>query len=245
MNEFIEGDKLEVNKDGEIVLVSRPGWVCDDTYPEPINGTNPNVHVLFDDGREGVGFYSHSSSWYIFPKDQWNKAIENYHYTGGAMIEYDDKPIGWKTVEKNMSEKLPILKLWDRVYSEYYGYGSVAFIDNDDKFLPYTVVFDKEHAELHTAVGTLDNGPENRCYWCTTRPNDRLATIRLADTNEIAPNRKYEIGNRITSRRYGCGTIAKMDGQDSFLVVYDTAADGLWGDFELEKRCRWEEEETL
>jgi hypothetical protein len=249
MNEFLPGDKLQVNENGEMVLVSRPGWICDGTYPELIDNVNPNVHVLFNDGTEGVGFYSVVfPKWYIFIGENKQLAIEDYRYNIGSIeVHPSAKPIGWKLIEKPAEAQVPMLKLWDRVYHENYGYGTVAYIDNDDKFLPYTVVFDNEHGELHQAISTIDNGPENRCYWCTTRLND-MAKIRLADTNtgeEVIPSKKYEIGDRVTSERFGKGTIVKLDGDEGFMVVYDVAAGVLWGDGELQNRCRWEQEDTL
>jgi hypothetical protein len=200
MSNFIEGDTVQITGDGDFILVSRPGWVCDGAYPEPIDGINPNVHVLFQDGTEGVGYFSSFlHEWCIFPKEHEKMALKDYIWSSGSDISRIPV-IGWKSPEP--AEEIEA-NPWDRVW---------------------------KMVNLPNSHCTLEEGP----------------TIYLKETKpKVSPKPKRDIGDRVTSRQYGKGTIVKMDRIDHFLVVYDKAANGLWGGAALEDRCHWEEESTL
>lgn len=242
MNEFIEGDKLEVNENGEIVLVSRRGWVCDGSKPELVNDICPNVHVLHEDGMEGVGYFGIlDNKWRTFTKSFKQAAISDYTYMSGSTIS-DIPVIGWKPIEKQ-EEPMPKVKLWDRVFSKEFGCGTVVNI-NTVYNLPYTVLFDTENEQLHDADTRIENMPDNRCYHCTLEDGHPNATIYLSEPKQEVPGSKYEIGDRVKSSLYGNGTVIKIaDGP--FLVSYDIENEKLYGYHEDTNRFRWETEASL
>jgi hypothetical protein len=212
--------------------------VCDGTKPELINDICPNVHILFNDGSEGVGYFGIlDNKWRAFTKSFKQAALADYTYGSGATIS-DIPVIGWKPVEK-----LSAAKKWDRVWSKEFGWGTVVHISDD--ILKYTVLFDAKRSILHNASNRIDNMPDERCWYCTLEDGHPNATIYLSEQKPEVPGSKRDIGDRVKSKRYGQGTIVKLDGNDSFLVAYDIAQNGLWGDDEMEGRYRWEEESTL
>jgi hypothetical protein len=250
MSSFLKGDKLEIDEKGEIVLVERPGWICDGTIPAPVrDSVNPNVHVLFNNGDEGVGYVGAGDRrWRVFSSENERTAIANYAYCYDVFLTRTPV-VGWKPVEAQ-DKPLSVLKLWDRVWSYYYGSGTVVCI-NAEKNKPYTVLFDEEDMVLHSASERIYNMPDNRCYFCTLEPDFRETiclsgeeSIGVNSEEEVIPNSKYEIGDRTLSARFGKGTIVKLDG-NSFLVIYDAEHVELWGYGEIKKRCRWEEEDLL